>query len=174
VISHPFSPQQLTLHAILCFPIQTNGTLGFVRKQQHKAELPPDAKATAAAAVPTPPLPSPGATSSASSSSSSVFSSLRSLSKNTLLLTGAGTLSLLGAGALFFYSLGGNADGGGENTKKRSNWEVESPFFNRITEQTEFNKGFNSEPGVITVLLGPLDCGKTVRSASFFFFFSDF
>ncbi|KAH7615646.1 hypothetical protein NADE_007554 [Nannochloris sp. 'desiccata'] len=69
---------------------QTNETSGFVRNQ-HKAELPPDAKATPAA-TPKPPSPSTiGASSSASSSSSSssVFSSWKfrpSFSKYALTL----------------------------------------------------------------------------------------
>ena len=163
-----FSPEQLTtLHPIVFSPKQPNETSGFVRNQ-HKAELPPDAKATPVA-TPKPPSPSTtGAASSASSSSSSVFSSWKfrpSFSKYALTL---GPLGVLGAGALL-YSLSGNADGGSDDRRKSNKWKAESPFFNRSNEQMEFNDKFNDKPGVITVLVGPPSCGKSVRSAFFFF-----
>ena len=162
-----FSQQLTTLHPIVFSPKQTNEASGFVRNQ-HKAELPPDAKATSAA-MPKPPSPSTtGASSSASSSSSSVFSSWKfrpSFSKYALTL---GPLGVLGAGALL-YSLSGNADGGSDDRRKSSSWKAESPFFNRSNEQMEFKDKFNDKPGVITVLVGPPSCGKSVRSAFFFF-----
>ncbi|KAG7667441.1 hypothetical protein KSW81_004140 [Nannochloris sp. 'desiccata'] len=89
-----FSQQLTTLHPILFSPKQTNETSEFVRNQ-HKAELSPDAKATPAA-TPKPPSPSTtGASSSASSSSSSVFSSWKfrpSFSKYALTLGPLGNL----------------------------------------------------------------------------------
>jgi hypothetical protein len=163
-----FSQQLTTLHPIVFSPKQTNETSGFVRNQ-HKAELPPDAKATSAAMPKPPSPPTTGASSSASSSSSSsVFSSWKfrpSFSKYALTL---GPLGVLGAGALL-YSLSGNADGGSDDRRKSSKWKAESPFFNRSSEQMEFKDKFNDKPGVITVLVGPPSCGKSVRSAFFFF-----
>ena len=41
----------------------------------------------------------------------------------------------------------------------------EGPFFNRLKEMATIKKKLNSKPAPITVLLGPLNCGKTVRSA---------
>ena len=79
---------------------------------------------------------------------------------------GAGALGVLGAGALL-YSLSVNADGGSEDRRKSSKWKVDRPFFNRIIEQKEIDIKLNGEPGVITVLVGPLSCGKSVRSALF-------
>ncbi|KAH7620151.1 putative ATP-binding protein [Nannochloris sp. 'desiccata'] len=137
---------------------QTNETSGFVRNQ-HKAELPPDAKATPAA-TPKPPSPSTTGASSSASSSSSVFSSWKfrpSFSKYALTL---GPLGVLGAGALL-YSLSGNADGGSDDRRKSSKWKAESPFFNRSNEQKVFNKNLKGMPGVITVLVGPPSCGKS-------------
>ena len=163
-----FSPQQLKLHPILFSPKQTNETSGFVRNQ-HKAELPPDAKATPAA-TPKPPSPSTTGAASSASSSSSVVSSwkfLPSISRDVRLL-GAGALGVLGAGALL-YSLGGSGDGGSGDKRESSKWKAESPFFNRTNEQTVFNKNLKGIPGVITVLVGPPSCGKSVRSAFFFF-----
>ena len=162
-----FSQQLTTLHPIVFSPKQTNETSGFVRNQ-HKAELPPDAKATSAAMPKPPSPPTTGATSSASSSSSSVFSSWKfrpSFSKYALTL---GPLGVLGAGALL-YSLSGNADGGSDDRRKSSKWKAESPFFNMSNAQMEFKDKFNDKPGVITVLVGPPSCGKSVRSAFFFF-----
>ncbi|KAG7667045.1 hypothetical protein KSW81_000788 [Nannochloris sp. 'desiccata'] len=140
---------------------RTNETPGFVRNQ-HKAELPPDAKATPAA-TPKPPLPSTGASSSASSSSSSFFSYWQSRSSIPKIasLFGAGALGALATGALI-YSLGGKGDGGGDDTKKKkSKGEGESPFFNRSAEKEEFEKKLNNKPGAITVLIGPPSCGKS-------------
>ncbi|KAH7623574.1 putative ATP-binding protein [Nannochloris sp. 'desiccata'] len=137
----------------------TNETSEFVRNQ-HKAELSPDAKATPAA-TPKPPSPSTtGASSSASSSSSSVFSSWKfrpSFSKYALTL---GPLGVLGAGALL-YSLSGNADGGSDDRRKSSKWKAEIPFFNRSNEQKVFDKNLKGIPGVIAVLVGPPSCGKS-------------
>ncbi len=76
---------------------------------------------------------------------------------------GAGALGTLAAGA-FLYSGSGGAVGG-DDTHKISRGEASSTFFNRITEQIEFKKRLGSEPGVITELVGPQYCGKTVRSA---------
>ncbi|KAL4513285.1 hypothetical protein Ndes2437A_g08230 [Nannochloris sp. 'desiccata'] len=139
--------------------IITNETSEFVRNQ-HKAELSPDAKATPAA-TPKPPSPSTtGASSSASSSSSSVFSSWKfrpSFSKYALTL---GPLGVLGAGALL-YSLSGNADGGSDDRRKSSKWKAEIPFFNRSNEQKVFDKNLKGIPGVIAVLVGPPSCGKS-------------
>jgi hypothetical protein len=159
------SQQLTTLHPILFSPKQTNEISGFVRNQ-HKAELPPDAKATPAA-TPKPPSPSTTGASSSASSSSSVFSSWKfrsSFSKYALTL---GPLGVLGAGALL-YSLSRN-DGGSDDRRKSSKWKAESPFFNRSNEQKVFNKNLKGIPGVITVLVGPPSCGKSVRSAFFFF-----
>ncbi|KAG7667440.1 hypothetical protein KSW81_004140 [Nannochloris sp. 'desiccata'] len=154
-----FSQQLTTLHPILFSPKQTNETSEFVRNQ-HKAELSPDAKATPAA-TPKPPSPSTtGASSSASSSSSSVFSSWKfrpSFSKYALTL---GPLGVLGAGALL-YSLSGNADGGSDDRRKSSKWKAEIPFFNRSNEQKVFDKNLKGIPGVIAVLVGPPSCGKS-------------
>jgi len=163
-----FSGQLTTLHPIVFSPKQPNETSGFVRNQ-HKAELPPDAKATPVA-TPKPPSPSTTGASSSSSSSSSDFSSwkfLHSIPRDVRLL-GGGALGVLGAGALL-YSLSGNADGGSDDRRKSSNWKAESPFFNRSNEQEVFNKNMKGIPGVITVLVGPPSCGKSVRSAFFFF-----
>jgi hypothetical protein len=80
-----------------------------------------------------------------------------------------GPLGVLGAGALLYYSLSGNADGGSEDRRKSSRRNAESPFFNRGNEQKVFNKNLKGIPGVITVLVGPPSCGKSVRSAFFFF-----
>ncbi|KAG7671494.1 hypothetical protein KSW81_003629 [Nannochloris sp. 'desiccata'] len=137
---------------------QTNETPRFGRNQ-HKAELPPDAQATPAA-TPKPPLPSTGAASSASSSS--VFSSWKFLSSipRDVRLLRVGALGVLGAGALL-YSLSGNADGGSDDRRKSSKWKAESPFFNRSNEQKVFNKNLKGMPGVITVLIGPPSCGKS-------------
>ena len=90
-------------------------------------------------------------------------------------LLGAGSLGVLGAGALL-YSLSGNADGGGDDTKKRkSKGEVDRHFFNRSNEQKVFNNSLKGIPGVITVLVGPPSCGKSVRSAfSFLQMFEEF
>ena len=41
----------------------------------------------------------------------------------------------------------------------------DSDFYNREREQESLNRKFNTKPGVITVVVGPPDCGKTVRSA---------
>jgi hypothetical protein len=81
---------------------------------------------------------------------------------------GAGALGCLCGGALL-YSLSGNADGGSEDRRKSSKWKAESPFFNRSNEQKVFNKNLKGIPGVITVLVGPPSCGKSVRSAFFIF-----
>ncbi|KAH7619578.1 hypothetical protein NADE_006411 [Nannochloris sp. 'desiccata'] len=125
--------QQLTLHPVLFSSKPTNETPGFVRNQ-HKAELPPDAKATPAA------TPEP--------------------SSPDVRLFGAGALGALGAGALL-YSLSGNADGGSDDRRKSSKWKVENPFFNRSNEQMEFTDKFNDKPRVINVLVGPPSCGKS-------------
>ncbi|KAG7672829.1 hypothetical protein KSW81_001772 [Nannochloris sp. 'desiccata'] len=141
---------------------QNNETPRFGRNQ-HKAELPPDAQATPAA-TPKPPSPSTtGASSSAApSSSSSVCSSwkfLHSIPIDVRLLR-VGALGVLGAGALL-YSLSGNSDGGSDDRRKSSKWKAESPFFNRSNEQKVFNKNLKGIPGVITVLIGPPSCGKS-------------
>ena len=39
----------------------------------------------------------------------------------------------------------------------------EDPFYNRLAEQKRFKNMFNSKPSAVTVLLGPPNCGKTVR-----------
>jgi hypothetical protein len=43
----------------------------------------------------------------------------------------------------------------------------DSAFYNRLAEQTKFLKIFSDTPGLITVLVGPPNCGKTVRAAFF-------
>lgn len=39
----------------------------------------------------------------------------------------------------------------------------EDSFYNRTTEQENFNDMFSGEPGLMTVLVGPRNSGKTVR-----------
>ena len=76
-------------------------------------------------------------------------------------------MKLLGAvgvlGAAMLYSLSGYA--ADESTEKSSRRHAVDPYFNRLAEQTMFKNRLNSRPGVVTVLFGPADCGKTVRSA---------
>jgi hypothetical protein len=43
----------------------------------------------------------------------------------------------------------------------------DSLFYNRDAEQTRFNDKFAANPKIMTVLVGPPNCGKTVRSESF-------
>ena len=140
---------------------QTNDTARYFRSQ-HKVELPPSGAKAAPAAMPKPPSPSTGANSSASPSSSSW--QFRSSFPRDVRSWGAGALGALGTGALVYYSVNGTADGNGD-AQKSSIGDAGPSFFNRLTEQIEFKDKFDGKPGVITVLIGPQSCGKTVRSA---------
>ena len=59
----------------------------------------------------------------------------------------------------------GSAVGGGTKAPAAGALPRDSDFFNREREQESLNRQFDDTPGVITVVVGPPDCGKTVRSA---------